>query len=221
MPAPDEDPPMTITEPMTMATDYVLTVVASALAVRLYLRRGRERSRTSWSAAFGMLALSAFLGGSWHGFHTWLPEGAAAALWKATVLCLGVMNCAWGAGAISPPTTGAARGAWLAITAAKLAAYSYWMLGHDEFLFVVVDAFATVLLLVALHLVLVRRGHAAASRWILAGAAVSVAGGLVQAGGLAPHPHFNHNDLFHVIQVAGVVLFYRGAVLGTDAERAS
>lgn len=203
-----------------MATDYVLTVVASVLAGRLYLRRGRERSRTSWSAAFGLLALSAFLGGSWHGFHTWLPEGAAAALWKATVLCLGVMNFAMGAAAIYAATAGTARGAWLAITAAKLAAYSFWMLGHDEFLFVVVDAFATVLLLVVLHAVLLRRRHASASRWILAGAAVSVAGGLVQAGGFALHRHFNHNDLFHVIQVAGVLLFYRGAVLGADAEAA-
>jgi hypothetical protein len=209
---------VTITEPMTMATDYVLTAVASVLAGRLYLRRDRERSRTSWSAAFGLLALSAFLGGSWHGFHTWLPDAAAAALWKSTVLCLGAMNFAMGAAAIYAATTGAARGAWLGITGAKLAAYTFWMLGHDEFLFVVVDAFATVLLLVVLHLGLVRRGPAPASGWILAGAAVSVAGGLVQAGGFALHRHFNHNDLFHVIQVAGVVLFYRGAVLGTDAE---
>jgi hypothetical protein len=33
----------------------------------------------------------------------------------------------------------------------------------------------------------------------------------VQATGLAPHPNFNHNDLYHVIQIAAMVLLYRGA----------
>jgi len=32
----------------------------------------------------------------------------------------------------------------------------------------------------------------------------------VQHGRLAPHPAFNHNDLFHVIQTLGLWLFYAG-----------
>jgi uncharacterized protein DUF6962 len=39
---------------------------------------------------------------------------------------------------------------------------------------------------------------------------VSVIGGAVQASGFDLHPHFNHNDLYHVIQIAAMVLFYRG-----------
>jgi hypothetical protein len=35
--------------------------------------------------------------------------------------------------------------------------------------------------------------------------------GLVQASGFRLHEHFNHNDLYHVIQTAAVLLLYRGA----------
>jgi hypothetical protein len=42
--------------------------------------------------------------------------------------------------------------------------------------------------------------------------ALAVVGAGVQASGFALHRHFNHNDLFHVIQLAATVLFYRGAL---------
>jgi hypothetical protein len=87
------------------------------------------------------------------------------------------------------------------------------MLAHDEFLFVVLDtglAFAAVALLHLWKL----------NRWILAGVAVSLAAALVQASGFAPHRHFNHNDLYHVIQIAAMVLLYRGARRLEDASAA-
>jgi hypothetical protein len=45
---------------------------------------------------------------------------------------------------------------------------------------------------------------------MLAGVALSVAAALAQALGVALHRHFNHNDLYHVIQIAAMLLFYRG-----------
>jgi hypothetical protein len=53
--------------------------------------------------------------------------------------------------------------------------------------------------------------------WIVTGVAVSALGALVQASGLAPHRHFNHNDLYHVIQLAAMFLLYRGARRLTDS----
>ena len=50
--------------------------------------------------------------------------------------------------------------------------------------------------------------------WMLAGVAVSVMGALVQASGFALHAHFNHNDLYHVIQIGAMFLFYRGLEKG-------
>ena len=37
------------------------------------------------------------------------------------------------------------------------------------------------------------------------------AGAMVQASGFRLHEHFNHNDLYHVIQMVALVLLYRGA----------
>ena len=82
--------------------------------------------------------------------------------------------------------------------------YSGWMLFHDEFIFVVLDTGIALLVVAALHL----------WQWngpMLAGVAASVVAGLVQASGFKLHEHFNHNDLYHVIQIARVFLLYRGA----------
>jgi peptidoglycan/LPS O-acetylase OafA/YrhL len=71
-------------------------------------------------------------------------------------------------------------------------------------------------LLVALHgWAAVNRGDTA-SRWILAGVAVSALAAMVQYFGIAPHPHFNHNDLYHVVQITAMALFYGGGKLLRD-----
>lgn len=54
------------------------------------------------------------------------------------------------------------------------------------------------------------------ARSLLAGVLVGFAGALVQRSGFALHPHFNHNDLFHVVEMAGVWLYYRAAAALQD-----
>ena len=187
---------MTISEPMTLATDYLLGAVTAWLAWKL--RGSAERSRRWWMWAFAALSLAAFLGGTWHGFLQ------SDLLWKATVLAVGLASFAMVAAAAFAALRGRARDALLWAASLKLIVYWWWMLGRDEFIFVVIDTAIAFALVAALHL---WRWNA----WIVAGVAVSVAAALVQASGLALHAHFNHNDLYHVIQIAAMALFYRGA----------
>jgi hypothetical protein len=49
--------------------------------------------------------------------------------------------------------------------------------------------------------------------WLMRAIGVSLAGLTVLVLKLAPHPHFNHNDLYHVIQMGGLYCLYRGALL--------
>lgn len=49
--------------------------------------------------------------------------------------------------------------------------------------------------------------------WLKRAIGVSLAGLAVLVLKLAPHRHFNHNDLYHVIQMGGLYCLYRGAVL--------
>jgi hypothetical protein len=54
-----------------------------------------------------------------------------------------------------------------------------------------------------------RRGRA----WLKRAIGVSLLGLAVLVRKLAPHPAFNHNDLYHVIQMGGLYCLYRGAAL--------
>jgi len=49
--------------------------------------------------------------------------------------------------------------------------------------------------------------------WLKRAIGVSLAGLAVLVLKLSPHPHFNHNDLYHLIQMGGLFCLYRGAVL--------
>ncbi|MFA5516389.1 MAG: hypothetical protein WDA20_08890, partial [Desulfuromonadales bacterium] len=55
-----------------------------------------------------------------------------------------------------------------------------------------------------------------AAGWIAGGILVSFVAAGVQATRLAPHPFFNHNDLYHIIQIGAFYLLYRGGRLLAD-----
>ena len=180
-------------EPTTVLTDYALGAVAAWAAFQLLGQR--VRSRFLWGIAFAALAVGAFLGGTWHGFvHSEL-------LWKATVLSVGVTSF----GMVTGSSLATMKSSALPVLAGiKLVGYIGWMLFHDEFIYVVLDTGIALLVVAALHL----------WKWnrrILAGVGLSVIAGLVQASGFTLHEHFNHNDLYHLIQIAGVVFLYQGA----------
>ena len=195
---------MTISEPMTLATDYLLGAVTAWLCVLLWKQRESQRSRFWWTIAFGALALGAFLGGTWHGL---LQSGL---LWKATVLTIGVASFAMLAASALAVLSGTPRTVVLMLAGVKFLVYAAAMLICDEFIVFVIDSGVTFAVVAALHLWRF-------NGWILAGLAVSVIAALAQASGLAPHRHFNHNDLYHVIQIAAMALFYRGARRLTDS----
>jgi hypothetical protein len=193
---------MTIHEPMTLITDYLLAGVTGWLGWKL--QASSERSQRWWALAFAALALGAFLGGTWHGLFQ------NALLWKATVLAVGVASFGMVVGSAIATFSGAARYVIVTVVLAKLVVYCAWIVMRDDFIFVIVDTGIAFALVAALHL---RRFNG----WILAGVAVSVIAALVQASGLALHRHFNHNDLYHVIQIAAMALLYKGARRLRDA----
>jgi hypothetical protein len=193
---------MTISEPMTLITDYVLGGVTAWLSFLLF--KSSRKSQRWWAMAFAALAAGAFLGGTWHGFVQ------SDLLWKATVLSVGAASFAMVAGSAIATVSGAARNLILLFAVVKLVVYSAWMLKQDEFIYVVIDTGIAFAAVAALHLWKF-------NPWILAGVAVSVVAGLEQASGFDLHRHFNHNDLYHVIQIAAMLLLYRGARVLSDS----
>src|SRR5688500_3692429 len=185
---------MTIHEPMTLATDYLLTIAAAVFAIRLW------RTNRHWALAFLFTAAGSFFGGTYHGFAPVLHVLTTIVLWKLTVYSLGLASFFL--------VLGSGR-ALLLVALVKLIVYMSWMTAHSEFLWVIID-YGIALLIVAV-VQLTRRGPS--TPWVIASIAVSVIGALVQMSRLTLHEHFNHNDLYHVIQLIALWLLYRGGKL--------
>jgi 4-amino-4-deoxy-L-arabinose transferase-like glycosyltransferase len=200
-----------ISEPMTVLTDYALAGVTAWLSWLLYRARGGRRARSYWTLAFAALALGALFGGTWHGFAPVFPEIAVVLLWKATVLSIGVASFGMLAGSATATVSPGAANAFAWIATAKLALYSGWTFFRSEYIWVIADTGLALAAVAALHAWSAIRRRDRASLWILGGVGVSVLAAAVQAGGFAPHPYFNHNDLYHVIQIGAMLLLHAGA----------
>jgi hypothetical protein len=179
---------------MTLATDYLLTIVAAVFAARLW------RVHRLWALAFLFTAAGSFFGGSYHGFVDAVAPLTAVLLWKLTVFSIGLASFFLLAGS---------GRALMPISIVKLVVYMSWMIVHNEFVYVIADYGLTLLIVGIVQLV--RRGRS--MPWVLASIAVSVVGAVVQQSGFALHPNFNHNDLYHVIQIVALWLLYRGGTL--------
>ena len=159
---------VTITEPTTMLTDYLLTLACFGFAgsIRARARLAGGRRVRVWSTAFVMTGVAALVGGTSHGFRVPLGEHWSA-VWQATVaaIALGAVLLI-GAGIRSaqyPETTRPKR--------------------RDEGL-----------------------------RWLRRAVIITLVAVVVVVSRWSLHAHFNHNDLYHVIQLVGLYCLYRGVL---------
>ena len=203
---------MTLHEPTTFLTDLVLSALSAGCALAL----GR-RARANGSPAAGWLAatlaaagVAALAGALTHGFGPEMPPSAADALWRATLHAGGLMSFCLIASSAAAALRGPVRTAVYIAALVELVAFTGWVALHPEFRWLVFDYGLAILASAALHVARLRRGDRPGAAWILAGLGVSVAAALVQRSGLALHPRFNHNDLYHVVQLLGTWLLYRG-----------
>ncbi len=202
---------MRISEPMTMATDYLVAALAVWLGARLW-RHGEAGWSPArlWAVSFFALAIGALAGGTAHGFRAHLGEDAHGAIWKVTVWSIGIAGAALLGGEVIARFRGSWRRALLGLVAFKLGVYCVWMAAHDDFRYVVWDYAPALVSVLALELWAWARRRAASAPWVVAGILVSFAAAGVQLSGFSLHRHFNHNDLYHVVQMLGIWLLYRG-----------
>ena len=143
---------VTISEPMTLVTDYLLGTLAEACAILLlkYNRTLKQQCVRLWACALIGTALASYLGGTYHGFQHMLSVSVAAVLWTATTLAMGAASFFLLAAAFTAAFSGQDRRWLIGAAALKLAIYSAWMLGHDEFRFVIYDYGSTLAILLLL-----------------------------------------------------------------------
>ena len=112
---------MSISEPATLLTDYLLAVFAGGLAWRLH--RTIPTASTAahwWGRALALTMASAFVGGSSHGFGPNLPAPVAGALWTATLLSLSLVAAAMALSLVHELVAPERRRSWLVLVGLKL-----------------------------------------------------------------------------------------------------
>lgn len=212
---------MTILEPTTMITDYLLGALAVALGLRLW-RLGRATDEVTvrlWGGSFLTTAVAAFAGGTSHGFAAMIGSAGHTVLWKLTVGSIGLTAFLLVVATAHAALRGAARRVVIGVAGVQLILYAIWMIGHDAFIWVIADYLPAVIVVLALQFRLYLR-HQPGAGWLLVGLLTTLVGAAVQASGFALHPSFNHNDLYHVIQMAATVMLYRGALSARDLTHA-
>lgn len=199
---------MTLHEPATFATDVVLSAWSTWLGFRL---RGDEPAVRWWRRTFYWTAFASLAGGIYHGLGPNFPGGAEW-LWRVTLLAISVTSLCLTLATIHA-TFG--HGVVMAqrIAAVKFAGCVIYAMIRPEFLSAIIDYGSAMLFVLTMELHAWLRHRAAHGKWIAAGVGISVLGAVVQQLHLAPHPAFNHNDLYHVIQMIGLGAFFRGARL--------
>jgi hypothetical protein len=199
-------------EPTTTLTDWAITLVAGSLAVRLVARSGAAAPRLL-AAALVAVALTALVGGAVHGAGPRLGEPRKRLLWLLTLQLAGLSNALLLAAAIVAHAPAGWRTPLLTLAAAKLLLFARTAWRGGEFRTVVLDTLVALAGIAALEGAAWLLHDARSAPWILGGVLVSLVGGGVQRAGLALHRHFNHNDLYHVVQLVAIWLFYRGGLL--------
>jgi hypothetical protein len=150
---------MQITEPVTMLTDYALGAANLFFAVSIYSNFNSKNRVTGLLLLLGFAAhaLSAFAGGTFHGFALQLQTSGRQQVWTLIAVSIGA---------------------------------------------------AIGFLASAIHAADV---HRESGRWIVMGISLGVMGLAIQMSGFGLHRDFNHNDIFHVIQIVAMYFFFKGA----------
>jgi hypothetical protein len=195
-----------ISEPTTLASDWLLAALAVGLGARLLRTEGRGgRLATGlWGAAFLAVAAAAVAGGAVHGFAASLSPVAHAALWKTVLVGCGLAGGLVLAGTVLATLRGRWRQALLAGAAGQLAGYVVLVSRRDDVAVAVWNGAATILAVLALRDVR-RLG------WVLLALGLSAAG-LAAQRAHASATALNHNDVCHVLQIASLWPFYRAAL---------
>lgn len=183
---------------MTLATDCLLCIAAAIFAVRLW------RVNRMWALAFVFTSLGSLAGGVYHGFAPVTAPITVLVLWKTAVFSIALASFFLLAGSGRILTM---------IGIVKLVVSVSWMITHNDFGFVIADYGVTLLLIGIAQLV----HRQPSTKWVLDSIAVSIVAALVQQSGFDLHRHFNHNDLYHLIQLVALWLLYRGGMLMNPA----
>ena len=209
------------TELTTSATDALLAIECTVIIALLLRTATANRWRTTlWCWVFGLLATASFLGALVHGLE--MPKPIRTTLWTPLYLSLGILVLLFIVGAVADwrgkvvakrlvPWGIGVSAAFLGLTA---------LLGGKFIVFIVyaatimLSALAIYTFLAATHRL---KGAAVVALAIL----LNLAAAATQASNLSLHllVPFDHNGLFHLVQMLSTAILGLGVHLGMESTQ--
>jgi Family of unknown function (DUF6962) len=206
-----------ISEPVTLVTDYLLAVECLIFGVLLFWKAKNERPILFWSISFFTIALAAATGGTYHGFVQSLSVPVSSTLWKITLYSIGVSTFCMLSGMILAALKGKVRTVLLILAAIQFLGFVILIGRSYEYKYVIHDYVPAMAVIVALCILRLNKPYAI---WIIAGILISFAAAGIQLSGFTLHRNFNHNDLYHVVQMIAMYLLYKGgSLLGNNTVK--
>jgi hypothetical protein len=200
---------MTICEPATLVTDYLLAGLGGFLTLRLWrIRETLAPSGIWWLRAMGVLAFSAFVGGSYHGFAPNFPTVVDQVWWSLVLVIIALLGFSLGKALVAEFTSDRMARVLHVVLAVKLILVICVIFVSPLFLVAIID-YGSAMLAWLVAAVLARRSW---SGWVILAVLLSGAAAWVQRQSWVSVWFFNHNDIFHLIQAAALVAFYKGAL---------
>jgi hypothetical protein len=201
-------------ERTTALTDLLLALVVGVGIIRLRHAAPTGWRREVWTTALGAFGLSALLGAAAHGLA--LDDRTRDALWQPLYFLLGLAVSLFVVGAVGDwRGERAGRAILPAAVVTAVAFYLATRLTAGDFRVFVAFKAAALLFALTVYAVLARLRRPGAAT-VSAALIVSLAAGGIQATDSLTVRlgwEFDHNGLYHLAQIVGVVLLVRGLTL--------
>ncbi len=201
------------TEQTTAVTDMLLAFLALGCSLFLFwLGRSDPWKANLWAVTLGLLAVSGLLGGVAHGIK--LPAAASRWLWHLLYLILGLVVGLFGVGVLYD-LGGLVIARWalpLMITISLLF-FGATLIKPDSFIIFTLYQTAAMLMALLIYGGLAITGQLAGAGLMALGVLVTLIAGAIQATQRVSFTliwNFDHNSVYHLVQMAGVVLLTIG-----------
>jgi len=202
---------MKIAEPMTVFTDYLISGQIIILSYFLLSNKHSSTSQIFWIIGFGFIGLGALFGGTSHGFKEYFSGRTNFIIWKLTTLSVGFGSFFTLLGSIgSSIRNDAFRNFMLILSVVSLTVYVVRMRTHHEFIDLVIYYLPLMITILFIKLISWYNWDDPSSLPIIFAIGITLAGSIIQVLKIGLHEHFNHNDIFHLIQMVGIYFFYLG-----------
>lgn len=168
----------------------------------------RQRALWFWMLGFISCGIGAFGGGISHGFKEFIGDSGVSLSWTLCVYCFGLTTLLNLCGTIFAHASIKWQFPLLTIACLEFLFYSCWMMFHDSFFYVMLNYSSGAIAIIVFELR--EWKNCTSGSYIIAGIVLTFFAGALQQSGFGFHEHFNHNDIYHIIQMFSMVLLYLG-----------